>query len=109
MSLADLFGDDGFLADSPFSLMRYRNFGLVNWFILQRDYLDYVWGTWVLGYDRQQAGFLERLLGRVDALRLGLMFLAAMQELEKVEVTTPEQNLQAAVVYLGMGQCRRHL
>jgi transglutaminase-like putative cysteine protease len=77
MSLADLFGDDGFLADSPFSLMRYRNFGLVNWFILQRDYLDYAWGTWVLGYDRQQAGFLERLLGRVDALRLGLMFLAA--------------------------------
>jgi transglutaminase-like putative cysteine protease len=77
MSLADLFADQGFLADNPFSLMRYRDLGLVNWLILRRDYLDYAWATWVLGYDRRQAGFLERLLGRVDALRLGLLFAAA--------------------------------
>lgn len=78
MSLADLFGDDdGFLADSPMSLVRFRNFGLVNWFILQQDYLDYAWGTWVLGYDRRQTDFLERLLGRVSTFRLGLLFLVA--------------------------------
>jgi len=78
MSLADLFGDDdGFLADSPLSLVRFRNFGLVNWFFLQQDYLDYAWGTWVLGYDRRQTDFLERLLGRVSTFRLGLLFLVA--------------------------------
>jgi len=78
MSLADLFGDDeGFLANSQFSPLRFRNFGLVNWFILQRDYLDYAWATWVLGYERQQADVLNRLLGGIDAPRLGLLFLAA--------------------------------
>ena len=78
MSLADLFGDDdGFLADSPLSLLRFRNIGLVNWLIMQQDYLDYAWGTWVLGYDQRQADFLERLLGRVNAFRLGLLFAVA--------------------------------
>ena len=77
MSLADLFGDEGFLADSPFSLMRYRDFGLVNWIILQQDYLDYIWATWVLGYDRQQAELLASLLGKVSAMRLGFLFLLA--------------------------------
>ena len=78
MSLADLFGDeDGFLADSPLSLLRFRQIGLVNWLIMQRDYLDYAWGTWVLGYDQRQVDFLERLLGRVSPLRLVLLFGAA--------------------------------
>lgn len=78
MSLADLFADeDWFLADSPLSLLRFRNFGLVNWMTLQLDYLDYAWGTWVLGYDRIQMEVLQQLLGRIDALRLGLLFLAA--------------------------------
>lgn len=78
MSLADLFdNDDGFLSNSPFSLIRFREFGLINWIVLRRDYLDYMWGTWVLGYNRQQAGFLERLLGQVTAFRVGLLFLLA--------------------------------
>ena len=77
MSLADLFGDEGFLDDNPFSLMRYRDFGLVNWLVLRRDYIDYIWGTWVVGYNRQQADFLEGLLGKVSAMRLGLLFLLA--------------------------------
>ena len=78
MSLADMFGnEDGFLADSPLSLIRFRNFRLVNWFILQRDYFDYAWATWVLGYDQQQVEFLKRLLGKVSAFRLSLLFLVA--------------------------------
>jgi transglutaminase-like putative cysteine protease len=78
MSLADLFSnEDGFLANSPLSLLRFRNFGWVNWLILQRDYLDYAWATWVLGYDRRQVEVLERLLGQVTAFRLGLLFLVA--------------------------------
>jgi len=78
MSLADMFRDeDNFLADSPLSLIRFRDFGFVNWIILHRDFLDYTWATWVLGYDKRQADFLKQLLGRVDAFRLGLLFLAA--------------------------------
>lgn len=78
MSLADLFSnEDGFLSDSPLSLNRFRDYGLVNWIILQRDYLDYAWGTWVLGYDQRQVEFLERLLGKVSMLRLSLLFLVA--------------------------------
>lgn len=78
MSLADLFGDDDrFLANSPLSLIRFRDFGLVNWLLLQQNWIEYAWATWVLGYDRRQAELLERLLGRVDALRLGLLFAAA--------------------------------
>jgi transglutaminase-like putative cysteine protease len=78
MSLADLFDiEDGFLADSPLSLMRFREIGLINWLILRRDYVDYMWGAWVLGYDKRQAGFLKQLLGKVSAPRLGLLFLVA--------------------------------
>jgi transglutaminase-like putative cysteine protease len=78
MSLADLFGDDeGFLADNPLSLLRFRDFELVNWLVLRRDWVEYAWATWVLGYDRRQAAFLEQLLGKVDALRIGLLFAVA--------------------------------
>jgi len=77
-SLADLFrNEDGFLADSPLSLLRFRNIGLVNWIILRRDYLDYAWGTWVLGYEHQQVEFLKGLLGRVTLFRLSLLLLVA--------------------------------
>ena len=78
MSVADLFaGNDWFLADSPLSLVRFRHFGLVNWMILRLDYLDYAWGRWVLGYDKRQLEFLQRLLGQVTAARLGLLFVIA--------------------------------
>lgn len=78
MSLADLFDtEDGFLANSPLSLMRFRDIGLVNWLILRRDFVDYMWGAWVLGYDKRQAGLLRSLLGKVNAPRVGLLFLAA--------------------------------
>jgi hypothetical protein len=78
MSLADLFGDDdSFLSGSPLSLMRFRDIGLVNWFILRRDYFDYLWGTWVLGYDKQQTRFLQRLLGQVTTARVVTLFLFA--------------------------------
>jgi transglutaminase-like putative cysteine protease len=78
MSLADLFGnEDRFLADNPLSLLRFREIKLVNWIILQRDYLDYAWATWVLGYDQRQVEFLQRLLGKVSVFRLSLLFLVA--------------------------------
>ena len=78
MSLADLFGDDErFLADSPLSLIRFREIGVINWLLLQSNWVEYAWATWVLGYDRRQAEVLQRLLGRVDAPRLALLFATA--------------------------------
>jgi hypothetical protein len=78
MSLADLFGnEDSFLAESPLSLIRFRDFRLVNWLVLQRDYLDYAWVTWVLAYDQRQFETLQRLLGKVSLFRLSLLFLLA--------------------------------
>ena len=78
MSLADLFSnEDGFLSGNPLSLLRFRDVGIINWLILQRDYLDYAWATWVLGYDRRQVEFLQRLLGKVSMPRLVLLFVAA--------------------------------
>jgi transglutaminase-like putative cysteine protease len=78
MSLADLFRDEeGFLADSPFSLIRMRDIDFINWIVLHRDYLDYAWGTWVLGYNKRQTDFLKQLLGGIDAIRLSLLFLMA--------------------------------
>ena len=50
---------------------------IFNWFILRRDYFDYLWGTWVLGYDRQQARFLQNLLGQVTTARVVTLFLVA--------------------------------
>jgi transglutaminase-like putative cysteine protease len=79
MSLADLFSnEDGFLAGSPLSLLRYRDVGIINWLLLRRDFVDYAWATWVLGYDRRQAEALQRLLGKVTMPRLVLLFAAAV-------------------------------
>lgn len=79
MSLADLFGDDeGFLAGNLLSLARYRDLGLVNWIFLRKEYFEYYWGVWVLGYDKRQAEFLNRMLGQVTAFRLGILFLLAV-------------------------------
>jgi hypothetical protein len=78
MSLADLFGnEENFLAESPLSLIRFRDFRLINWLVLQRDYLDYAWATWVLGYDQRQVETLQRLLGKISMFRLSLLFLLA--------------------------------
>jgi hypothetical protein len=60
------------------SLLRYRDVGIINWLLLRRDFLDYAWATWVLGYDRRQAEALQRLLGKVTMPRLVLLFAAAV-------------------------------
>ncbi|MGV6807085.1 MAG: transglutaminase TgpA family protein [bacterium] len=79
MSFADLFAaEDEFLADSPLSLVRFRNVGLVNWLRLQMDSLDYAWAIWVLGYDQQQYSLLQRILGAVNPLRIGLFLMAGL-------------------------------
>jgi len=69
--------DETFLADEPFSLQRYRAIPWLNLLRLQLDYLDYLWGRWVVRYEGVQDGVLARLLGSVDPLRIGLFIVVA--------------------------------
>lgn len=76
MSVQDLFGNDpAFMADSGFSLQRYRDIPWLNRLRLQLDALDYYWARWVIGYHQQQELFLLRLLGATDPWRIGLTLL----------------------------------
>ena len=66
-----LAGEQSFLADSPFSPLRYRNLTWLNELRLAWDDLNYGWQRWVLGYQgAQQFELLQRWFGQVDAGRL---------------------------------------
>lgn len=54
-ALAD---DEDFLADSPFSPLRYSNLAWLNDLRLGWDNLNYGWQRWVLGYQGEQQGAL---------------------------------------------------
>lgn len=51
-----LAADEDFLADSPFSPLRYRNLIWLNDLRLGWDNLNYGWQRWVLGYQAEQQG-----------------------------------------------------
>ncbi|MFR0688119.1 DUF3488 and DUF4129 domain-containing transglutaminase family protein [Enterobacterales bacterium AE_CKDN230030158-1A_HGKHYDSX7] len=60
--------EDGFLSDSPFSPLRYRNFSFLNDLRLVWDNVNYGWQLWVLGYQAEQQGdMLQRWFGSVDS------------------------------------------
>lgn len=66
-----LAGEQSFLADSPFSPLRYRNLTWLNELRLAWDDLNYGWQRWVLGYQgAQQFELLQRWFGQVDSSRL---------------------------------------
>lgn len=67
-----------FLANSPFSLLRFGNISALYWLRMRLDLLDYSWHRWVLGYDKtMQFELLTRLLGRVDPWRIAVIFIGA--------------------------------
>jgi len=66
---------EGFLADSPLSLMRFRHINWLNNIRLQLDSLNYSWARWVLGYDAIQENLLEKWLGSYSPLRIALALL----------------------------------
>lgn len=56
-----------FLADEVFSLDRLQNVELLNWLRLRMDSINYLWISWVLGYDNdKQVDFLEGLFGKLS-------------------------------------------
>lgn len=62
-----LSGEQSFLADSPFSPLRYRQLAWLNQLRLGWDNLNYGWQRWVLGYQgTQQLQLLQRWFGRMD-------------------------------------------
>ena len=66
-----LAGEQSFLADSPFSPLRYRNLAWLNELRLAWDELNYGWQRFVLGYQgAQQFELLQHWFGQVDASRL---------------------------------------
>lgn len=70
--------DEGFLEDSPFSPLRYRNLTWLNELRLGWESLNYSWQRWVLGYhSEQQLQFLQRWLGRLDWGRLALVIVGS--------------------------------
>ncbi len=63
MGLDQLMQDQGFLAQDPWSLARYRQIPLLNELRLALASLDYHWTVWVLNYDSTaQQGLLKRWL-----------------------------------------------
>lgn len=69
--------EGSFLADSPFSLLRYRGFGLLNQLRLSWDNLNYDWQRWVLGYQGDQQGqLLRRWFGTLDSVWIGVALVA---------------------------------
>ncbi len=63
-----LAADEAFLADSPMSVLRYRNVSWLNSVRLSWDNLNYGWQRWVLGYQgQQQLQVLGRWFSGFDA------------------------------------------
>lgn len=69
-ALAD---DEGFLENSPFSPLHFRDLAWLNELRLGWDSLNYNWQRWVLGYKtEQQLQLLQRWFGALDGSRMAL-------------------------------------
>ncbi|MDP1931485.1 MAG: DUF3488 and transglutaminase-like domain-containing protein [Gammaproteobacteria bacterium] len=62
----------GFMEDSGFSMMRFRDYQWLNTLRLRLDALDYAWNRWVVSYDEDlQLDLMDELFG--ENARSGLM------------------------------------
>jgi len=70
---AVLEGQSGFLEDSRFSMMRFRNTEWLNTLRLRLDAMDYAWNRWVVSYDEDlQLQLLEAIFG--DKAKQALLY-----------------------------------
>jgi len=75
--LDQIFQDQGFTAQDPFSLVRYRNTYFINKLRLMMADIDYKWSVWVLGFDsNKQKKLLSDWLGQGVLSQLLGLFLA---------------------------------
>jgi protein-glutamine gamma-glutamyltransferase len=69
--------DPGYLADEPFSPLKYSGVAWLQKLQSQYDYVNYLWHVWVLDYDnKRQFEVLTALLGEVSVKRIAIFFLA---------------------------------
>lgn len=65
--------EQSFLADSPLSLLRYRDIGWLNDLRVGWEDVNFGWQRWVLGYQSaQQLQLLQRWFGSLDWTRLAI-------------------------------------
>ncbi len=70
--------EGSFLADAPFSPLRYRNIPLLNQLRLRYDALTYRWQSWVVGFNsEQQFDFLHGLFGELTARKFAAVLLGS--------------------------------
>lgn len=74
MGVEAVFADQpGFMEESGFSMMRFRDNQLLNSLRLRLDALDYAWNRWVISYDEDlQLDLMSELLG--ENARSGLLW-----------------------------------
>ncbi len=111
MGLDELMRDQGFLAQDPLSLARYRQIPLLNDLRLLLADLDYQWTVWILNYDSSaQQDLLKRWLadglgGRI-ALLVGGSVLAILIACAIGWLYRPRQRLDP-LLQLYHQACRR--
>jgi transglutaminase-like putative cysteine protease len=70
--------EGSFLADAPFSPLRYRNIPLLNQLRLRYDALTYRWQSWVVSFNsEQQFDFLHGLFGELTARKFAAVLLGS--------------------------------
>lgn len=78
--MGDLLADEAsFLADSPFSLLRFKDNALLNQLRWAMANMDYYWTVWILGFDAaRQTQFWQQLFGEVAWLGKLVLFILAI-------------------------------
>lgn len=68
--------DPGYLADQPFSPLKFSGVAWLQQLQNQYDHVNYLWHIWVLEYDNErQLETLQALLGKASAERIALFFV----------------------------------
>ena len=69
---------EGFLAEAPFSPIRYRDYVWVRAMQHRVDQANFLWNNWVMGYEgKKQETVLKKLLGDTSIKSLALFMLSA--------------------------------
>ena len=68
-----------FLEDSPYALARLKSIAILNQLRLFMADLDFLWSSWVLGFDQQrQMDLFKALVGNLNPGRLAVLSLAVL-------------------------------
>ncbi|BDX06460.1 transglutaminase TgpA family protein [Planctobacterium marinum] len=69
--------ENSFLQDAPFSLTKLKGIEIFNRLRLLMADVDFMWSSWVLGFDQQrQFALFKLLVGKLSPMRIALLSLA---------------------------------